>query len=210
MIKPEDLTTEMIAGYFGEHCECRPLDIERTSHSHDCDDDLCEDARVALGGRPNGCGYRSTVETFIHTQAAKRRIYDDIIEEGSDPAVLAALGKQLLDEAARFKANQETSCVLGSDSTALNADANQSVPPSLTPEQGAVLGRCFRIGFGELQARVARGDEDDHLAKMIDAFDAYFVVCRAKLGHDRVPIMAWETYTVIKRRHALVEGGSHG
>jgi hypothetical protein len=107
-IGPEDLTAEMIAGYFGEHCECRPLDIDRASHSHDCDDDPCEDARVALGGRPNGCGYRSTVEALIHTQAAKRRICDDIIEEGSDPALLAVLGKQLLDQAARFKVSQET------------------------------------------------------------------------------------------------------
>jgi hypothetical protein len=122
MIKPEDLTNEMLAGYFGVHCECRPLDIERRSHSHDCDDDPCEDARVALGGRPNGCGYRSTVEAIIHTQAAKRRICDDISEKGSDrraisdghdivardPVLLAALGKQLLDDAARFKVSQET------------------------------------------------------------------------------------------------------
>jgi hypothetical protein len=110
MIKPEDLTDEMIAGYFGKHCACRPLDIERASHSHDCDDDPCEDARVALGGRPNGCGYRSTVEAIIHTQAAKRRICDDIIEEGSAPALLAALGKQLIDKAAKFKEGQHVGC----------------------------------------------------------------------------------------------------
>jgi hypothetical protein len=48
------------------------------------------------------------VEALIHTQAAKRRICDDIIEEGSDHALLAALGKQLLDQAARFKVSQET------------------------------------------------------------------------------------------------------
>lgn len=108
MIKPEDLTAEMIAGYFGAHCECRPLDVERMRHSHDCDDDPCEDARVALGGRPNGCGYRGTVEAILHTQAAKRRICDDITEKGSDPTLLAALGKQLLDKAARFRASQET------------------------------------------------------------------------------------------------------
>ena len=44
---------------------------------------------------------------------------------------------------------------------------------------------------------------------MIDAFDAFFVMCRAKFGHDRVPIGIWETYMMIKRRNALV-GGSHG
>lgn len=104
MIKPENLTDAVLAGYFGEHCECRPLDIERASHSHDCDYDPCEDVRVALGGRPNGCGYRSTVETLLHTQAAKRRICDAINEEGSDPSRLAVLGKQLLDQAASWAA----------------------------------------------------------------------------------------------------------
>ena len=109
-IKSEDLTNAMLAGYFGVHCECRPLNIERRSHSHDCDDDPCEDVRVALGGRPNGCGYRSTVEAITHMQAAKRRICDDISAEGSDrrAVLLAALGKQLLDDAARFKVSQET------------------------------------------------------------------------------------------------------
>lgn len=73
---------------------------------------------------------------------------------------------------------------------------------SPTREQGAVLSRCFQIGFGELQARVARGDEDDRLAEMVDAFDAYFAMCHAKLGHDRVPILTWETYMAIRRRVA--------
>ena len=80
--------------------------------------------------------------------------------------------------------------------------------PSLTPEQRTVLARCFRIDGGELQARVIRGDEDDHLAELIDAFDAYFVMSRAKLGHDRVPIMTWETYVMIKQRSALVQGAT--
>jgi hypothetical protein len=110
MINLEDLTNAMLAGYFGEHCECRPLDIERTSHSHDCDDDPCEDVRVALGGSPNGCEYRSTVEALIHRQAARRRICDDIIEQGSDPSQLAALGKQLLDNAAKCKVSLEAPC----------------------------------------------------------------------------------------------------
>lgn len=108
MIKPEDLTDEVLAGYFGEHWECRPLNIERTDHSHDCNDDLCEDARVALGGRPSGCGYRSTMEALIHTRAAKRRICDDIAEKSRDLSLFAALGKQLLDKAAKFKASQKT------------------------------------------------------------------------------------------------------
>lgn len=77
-------------------------------------------------------------------------------------------------------------------------------PLSLTRSQSAVLARCLEIGPSELQRRVIRGDEDTHLTEMIDAFDAYFAVCRAKLGHDRVPIATWETYTEIKRRHALV------
>ena len=103
MIKPDDLTKEVLAGYFGEHCECRPLDIERSSHSHDCDDDPCEDVRVALGGRPDGCGRRSTMEVLIHTQAAKRRICDHLIEGGSNPERLSALGSKLLDQADEFR-----------------------------------------------------------------------------------------------------------
>lgn len=88
----------------------------------------------------------------------------------------------------------------------MNSEAKNDPPPvTLTPEQAAILSRCFRIGFvGALQACVVRGDEDEHLAEMIAAFEAYFAMCRAKLGHDRVPIVAWETYTMIKRRHALV------
>jgi len=77
--------------------------------------------------------------------------------------------------------------------------------PSMTPEQGEALARCFRIDSGEEQRRIARGDEDDQLVTLIDAFDAYFTVCRDRLGHDRVPIAIWETYTSLKhRRDALV------
>ncbi len=107
MIEPWNLTREVLAGYFGEHCECRPLDVERRSHSHDCDDDPCADVRVALGGRPNGCGYRGTLEAMIHTLAARSRICDHSIEKGGDLAQLAALGSELLDDAARFIAGQE-------------------------------------------------------------------------------------------------------
>lgn len=75
--------------------------------------------------------------------------------------------------------------------------------PSMTPAQGAILARCFQIGFGALQARIVRGDEDSRLAEMTDTFEAYFAVCRSKLGHDQVPIVTWETYVMIKRRGAL-------
>lgn len=80
------LTDEQIRAYFEEHCECRPTDVERTSHSHDCDDDACEDVRVALGGRPNGCGYRGTIEAIIHTRAARRAIADAINARASAKA----------------------------------------------------------------------------------------------------------------------------
>jgi hypothetical protein len=100
-VTPETLADDVIIGYFGKHCECRPIDVERASHSHDCDDDQCEDARVALGGRPNGCGYRGTVEALIHTQAAKRRICDDITERGLDIGKLATLGAELKADASR-------------------------------------------------------------------------------------------------------------
>ncbi len=100
-IRPEDLTDEVLAGYFGEHCECRPLDIERTSHSHDCDDHHCEDVRVALGGKPTSWhGWRTTTEALSQAHAAKQRICKSLIEEeGSGIALLAALGKQLLYKA---------------------------------------------------------------------------------------------------------------
>lgn len=73
----ETLTDAMIREYFARHCRCAKPDVERLSHTDiDCDLDACEDARVALGGRPNGCGYRSTVEAIIHTRAARLRIID--------------------------------------------------------------------------------------------------------------------------------------
>ncbi len=104
VLTSEELTREVLAGYFGKHCECRPLDIERSSHSHDCDDDPCEDVRVALGGRPDGCGYRGTVEAIIHTQAARRRICDDI--SAADAQALALSGRALLEDAARLNARR--------------------------------------------------------------------------------------------------------
>ncbi len=45
--------------------------------------------------------------------------------------------------------------------------------PVMTPEQGAILARCFQIGLGELQARIVRGDEDDRLTEMTDTFGTY-------------------------------------
>jgi hypothetical protein len=79
----------------------------------------------------------------------------------------------------------------------------------MTPEQRAILAHCLQIGFGELQLRVWRGDEDDHLTDLIDMFGAYFAVLRAKLGHDHVSINAWETYAMIRRRSAQMRDGSH-
>lgn len=73
--------------------------------------------------------------------------------------------------------------------------------PVMTPAQESILARCHRIGVAELQARVWRGEEDDRLAEVIDAYDAYFAVCRARLGHDQVPVATWETYAAFKRRH---------
>lgn len=74
---------------------------------------------------------------------------------------------------------------------------------SLTPAQRAIIKRCLG---GAIQSRITRGDEDDHLSEMIDAFEAYFVLCRALLGHSNVPINTWETYTTIKQRLALISG----
>lgn len=102
MVQPTDLTDEMIVGFFGEHCECRPVDVDRTSHSHDCDIFSCEDARVALGGLPTGCLYRSTTEAINHIQAARQRIAANL-KSGSDLEAIATSGRQLLDNIQRLR-----------------------------------------------------------------------------------------------------------
>ncbi len=68
------ITDAQILALFAKHCECRPLDVDRRSHSHDCDTDITDTCRVALGGRPDGQLYpRSTVEALVQTQAARAR-----------------------------------------------------------------------------------------------------------------------------------------
>lgn len=74
MSTTDDITDEQILALFAKHCECRPIDVDRTSHSHDCDDDVAEVCRVALGGRPDGQLYpRSTATAIIQTRAARVR-----------------------------------------------------------------------------------------------------------------------------------------
>ena len=69
----DTITDDQIRALFANHCECRPLDVDRSSHSHDCDDDIVEDCRVALGGYPNGqIGPRNTMTAIIQRQAARR------------------------------------------------------------------------------------------------------------------------------------------
>jgi hypothetical protein len=82
---------------------------------------------------------------------------------------------------------------------------------TLTPEQRSLLGHIFRIGLSDLQRRINRGDEDERLALMADTFEAYFALCRVKLGHDQVPIATWETYAMIKQRSThrhLIDGST--
>jgi len=95
MVRPLDLTDAMIVGFFGEHCECRPVDIDRISHSHDCDVPLCEEARIALGGLPIGCSYRGTIEALQHAQEARQRIAAHL-KSGEDLEALDASGRQLI------------------------------------------------------------------------------------------------------------------
>ncbi len=52
MITADTITDERIGELFATHCECRPIDIERASHSHDCDTAITEVCRTALGGSP--------------------------------------------------------------------------------------------------------------------------------------------------------------
>jgi hypothetical protein len=85
------------------------------------------------------------------------------------------------------------------DQAALNS--RSLLDTFLTPEQRATLSHYFHMDTGEFQSGVIRGDEDGRLTEMIDAFDAFFMMCRAQLGHAHVPIGIWETYTMLKSRH---------
>jgi hypothetical protein len=68
------ITENQIRELFAAHCECQLPNIERTSHGIYCDDDIVEDCRVALGGKPNGQLYpRSTQAAIIQTNAARAR-----------------------------------------------------------------------------------------------------------------------------------------
>lgn len=45
----ETITDAQITWLFEQHCECRPTDIQRRSHSHDCDllvTDVCREAQT--------------------------------------------------------------------------------------------------------------------------------------------------------------------
>jgi hypothetical protein len=72
----------------------------------------------------------------------------------------------------------------------------------VTPEQRTLLEYWLEVGFGQLQLRVNRGDEDVRLPQLVEMFEAYFELSKTRLGHDRVPIATWETYMMIKRRYA--------
>jgi len=92
-------------------------------------------------------------------------------------------------------------CILGT-ATELHQPARGSSGPS--PEQLATLARCYKIGLGELQARVVRGNEDERLAELAGAFDSFFALSRSVTGSDFVPIGIRETYDCIVRRQELV------
>lgn len=46
----ETLTDAHLTALFAAHCECRPLDIDRTEdeHSHDCDTSILDDIQTAI------------------------------------------------------------------------------------------------------------------------------------------------------------------
>jgi hypothetical protein len=50
VITAETITHRQLVALFGDHCECRPFDIDRASHdhSHDCDTDILETIQCAL------------------------------------------------------------------------------------------------------------------------------------------------------------------
>ena len=74
----------------------------------------------------------------------------------------------------------------------------------MTTEQKDMLIQFLKIGFGELQYRVWKGLEDERLKQIVDMFEAYFAESQKVLGHDRVPISTWETYSSAKRRLEFV------
>ena len=68
----ETITDEQITQLFERHCECRPTDVRRKSHSHDCEDDVTDACRVALGGKPTGQLHpRSTAQAILDRAAAR-------------------------------------------------------------------------------------------------------------------------------------------
>ena len=77
--------------------------------------------------------------------------------------------------------------------------------PASTPGQVATFARYMQMGAAEMQLRVMRGEEDDRLIELLNMFEAYFALCRAKLGHDYVPVATWETYVWVKDRLARVK-----
>ena len=77
-ITADNLTVAQLVAYFESHCECRPTDVGRNSHSHDCDTDCCQDVWLALCGQPNGCDFRSYREVIAQARRARERIADDL------------------------------------------------------------------------------------------------------------------------------------
>jgi hypothetical protein len=51
-VTADTITDKQIRELFARHCKCRPLDVDRASHSHDCDTGITETCLAALGGQP--------------------------------------------------------------------------------------------------------------------------------------------------------------
>ena len=81
-VTPENLTVAQLVAYFESHCECRPTDISRTSHSHDCDTACCDDVWLAVHGTPHGTDFRSYDEVITQARGARERICEGIACEG--------------------------------------------------------------------------------------------------------------------------------
>ena len=70
-ITADTITDEQIRELFAAHCECRPLNTARISHSHDCEDDATEDCRLALHAFQCG-GYDTPIAVNTADQRAAR------------------------------------------------------------------------------------------------------------------------------------------
>lgn len=82
-VTAEALSDDDVRAYFARHCRCASPDINRTHHFDiDCDLEACEDAHVALGGRPYGVLHPRSTQTAIVQRIEARARIADVLNDG--------------------------------------------------------------------------------------------------------------------------------